>query len=118
MLSCLYLVDGGGSTFDAQEDLWQVLGFVVGDSPLEKLWFVSWSFNGSFFCLGCLITFNWLWFGNNFAFREFFPLKGILIDNFWLISKLEANDCLDLSDVLLNVEELIHESKLKLILLL
>jgi hypothetical protein len=118
LLCCLNLVNGGGSTFYSQEDLWQVLGFLVGNSPLVKLWLVNLNLFDSIFSLSCFLAFSWLWLGSNFDLWESLPLEGVLVNNFWLICKLETNDGLNLPDVLLDIKELIHESKLKLIFLL
>jgi hypothetical protein len=118
LLSCLNLVNACGSIFHTHEDLRKVLSFFVGDSPLVKLWLESLNFLGSFFSFSCFLTFNWLWLCNDLGLWESFILKSILVDNFWLVNKLESDDSLDLPDVLLDIKELIHESELKLILLL
>lgn len=110
LLSSLNLVHSGGSTLHAQENLWQILRLSVGDGPLVLLRFECWDFL-DFFSLRWLLTFSWcLWFGNRLRFWEFLPLDVSFLDNFWLVSELEANDSLDTSNIFLNIDELVHES--------
>ena len=105
-----------GSSLHAQEDLWQVLGLTVGDSPLILLWLEGWSLFSSFFSLSGIFTFSWLCLLNWCSFWELFPLKIGLVNSFSLICELKPNDSLDASEILLNIDELIHKSKLHLVL--
>ena len=109
------LMNSLGSTLRSQEDLWQVLGLTVGDSPLILLWFEGWSLFSSFFSLSSIFTFSWLCLLDWCSFRELFPFKIGFINSFSLIGELKANDSLDAAKILLNIDEFIHESKLHLV---
>lgn len=104
-----------GSSLHSQEDLWQVLGLTVGDSPLILLRLEGWSLFSSIFSLSGILTFSWLCLLNWCSFWKFFPLEISLVNSFSLICKLKPNDSLDASEIFLNIDKLIHKSKLHLV---
>ena len=82
LLGGFNLMDSLGSSLHTQEDLWQVLGLTVGDSPLILLWLEGWSLFSSLFSLSGIFTFSWLCLLDWSSFWELFPLEISLINSF------------------------------------
>ena len=91
----------------SHEYLRQVLWLSVRDGPLKITWLESW--------FGALWWWNWVAFLIKCWLRvlfvgiiELFMFDILLINGLVLIVELKSNNGLDLSDVLLDIEELIH----------
>jgi len=101
--------------------LWEVLWLSVCDCPSLVLNLESWFFLFLFLNWWLLLFFFFTfssWLGNDWLwFWEFFILNLILLDVVFFRVELESNDSLDFSKILFNLEEFIHESQFKSVII-
>ena len=110
----LHLVLNTFLWFITAEELWQIPILALSISPfivseLEWCFFLFFSFRWWF------IAFFWCF--DNWFLNISKHLNSFLVNFLCLVSTLETNDSLNVSDILLDFEEFIHESKFQLVIL-
>ena len=108
-------MDGEGLTFGSQEDLRKVAWLLIRNGPLV----VSW--------LEYSLTISWLnWVSvivlwhiyRNLLLVELLVLEVFLIDELVFKVELETDDSLNITDILFDVEELVHALDFKFVLVI
>jgi hypothetical protein len=102
-------------SFVVAEELRQVLGTSVRNSPLElswvprwNLWLISFRFRNYFYLFFSLLIYNSRLFLNDFWFSKFFPL--VIGESSWLSLILKADNSCNFTNVLFNLEHFVHVS--------